>query len=89
MSTKLGDNLIKVPKLDTTGSNWVIYKDWFQWAIDAQGLLKHVDGSAREPTKPTIIRKKVGTASSSESAGSGDFKVVEELTEDNEKKMEG
>jgi len=94
MSTKLGDDLMRVLKLDATGSNWVIYKDQFQWAIDARGLLEHVDGSAWEPTKPTPVGKKVATgekvamASSSESAGSGDFEVVGELTEQDEKKLE-
>jgi hypothetical protein len=94
MSQKLGDNLMKVPKLDASGSNWVIYKDQFVWAIDARGLLDHVDGSIREPTKPTPTAKAKATVASGpkgvERADSeGDFEVVEELTEDDEKKLEG
>jgi len=58
MSTKLGDNLMRVLKLDATSSNWVIYKNQFQWAIDARGLLEHVDGSAWEPTKPTLLERR-------------------------------
>ena len=34
-ATKLGDDLMKVPKLDVGGVNWVIYKDRFLWAVDA------------------------------------------------------
>jgi len=34
-SIKLGDNLMKVPLLNVAGTNWVVYKDWFIWAIDA------------------------------------------------------
>ena len=92
MSQKLGDNLMKVPKLDASGSNWVIYKDWFVWAIDARGLLDHVDGSIREPTKLTPTAKATAASGSKgvERADSeGDFEVVEELTADEEKRLEG
>ena len=44
-TTKLGDEFLCVPKLDVTGTNWVIYKDRFLWSIDAHGLLEHIDGS--------------------------------------------
>jgi hypothetical protein len=54
---KLGDDLMKVPKLEVTGSNWVIYKMRFSWSIDARGLLEHIDGSTWEPTKPSIVKK--------------------------------
>ena len=36
---KLGDNLMKVPKLEAGGTNWVVYKDCFIWSVDAWGLL--------------------------------------------------
>jgi len=58
---KLGDDLMKVPKLETGGTNWVIYRDRFLWSIDARSLLEHVDGSEREPVcpvKPRIIPKR-------------------------------
>jgi hypothetical protein len=42
---KLGNNLMKVPTFNVAATNWVVYKDQFTWAIDAQGLLEHVDGS--------------------------------------------
>ena len=41
---KLGDDLMKVPKLGAGGVNWVVYKDRFLWSVDARGLLKHSDG---------------------------------------------
>jgi len=58
---KLGDDLMKVPKLEAGGVNWVVYKDHFVWSIDARGLLEHVDGSEREPVcqvKPRMVPKK-------------------------------
>ena len=57
---KLGDDLMKVPKLEA-GGNWVVYKDRFIWSIDMHGLLEHVDGSEREPicqVKPRMVPKK-------------------------------
>src|SRR5260221_49694 len=92
MSTqKLGDDLMKVPKLDAGGSNWVIYKDRFMWAIDARGLLDKVDGSIREPTKPTPKEKATaggGSKGVGRTDSGGDFEVVEELTADEEKRLE-
>ena len=46
---KLDNDLMKVPKLEAGGVNWVVYKVRFVWSIDARGLLEHVDGSEREP----------------------------------------
>lgn len=51
-SIKLGDDFLRIPKLDVSGSNWVIFKARFQWALDARGLLDHVDGTATEPVDP-------------------------------------
>ena len=88
MSTsKLGDDLMKVPQLNVAGTNWVVYKDWFCWAIDARGLLEHVDGSEREPTRPTLSGKKAGGSSKEGEMTKGDFEVVE-LTAEDERKME-
>jgi hypothetical protein len=58
---KLGDDLMKVPKLEVGGANWVVYKDRFLWSVDARGLLEHVDGSEREPRcpiKPRMVPRK-------------------------------
>jgi len=70
--TKLGDDLMKVPKLDTSGTNWEVYKDRFLWAVDARGLLDHVNGSRREPTRPAPVQKKVVDASGKETIEIGD-----------------
>ena len=43
-STKLGDKFLQIPKLDVSGSNWIIFKDHFTWALDARGILEHIDG---------------------------------------------
>jgi hypothetical protein len=58
---KLGDDLMKVPRLEAGGTNWVVYKDRFVWSVDARGLLEHMDGSEREPVcpvKPRMVPKK-------------------------------
>ena len=58
---KLGNNLMKVPKLEASGTNWVVYQDQFLWSVNARGLLEHVNGSEREPVcpvKPRMVTKK-------------------------------
>ena len=54
MSTtiKLGNNFLCIPKLDVSGSNWVIFKDHFFWSIDACGLTGHVDSTSQSPKDP-------------------------------------
>ena len=51
-TTKLGDEFLRIPKLDVSGSNWVLYKERFFWALDARAILDHVDGSGVEPIDP-------------------------------------
>ena len=51
-TTKLGDEFLRVPKLDVAGINWVVYKDRFLWSLDARGLLDHLEGTEVEPTDP-------------------------------------
>ncbi|KAF8815818.1 hypothetical protein BYT27DRAFT_7063970, partial [Phlegmacium glaucopus] len=51
-STKLGDDLLRILKLNISGSNWVIYKDRFSWSIDARGLLDHLEELGGEPICP-------------------------------------
>jgi hypothetical protein len=50
--TKLGEDFLRIPKLDVSGTNWVIFKDRFIWALDARGILDHIDGTGKEPAKP-------------------------------------
>jgi len=51
-TTKLGDKFLCIPKLDVSGSNWVLYKECFLWALDACGVLGHVNGTDMEPVDP-------------------------------------
>src|SRR5258706_38279 len=58
---KLGDDLMKVPKLEVGGTNWVVYKDRFIWSIDARSLLEHLDGPEKKPVclvKPRVVPRK-------------------------------
>ena len=52
MTSKLGDEFLRIPKLDVSGSNWVLYKERFFWALDARAILDHVDGTGAEPIDP-------------------------------------
>jgi hypothetical protein len=67
-STKLGDEFLRIPKLDVSGTNWVIFKDRFIWALDARGILDHIDGTGTEPSDPI----------SSEERGKEGFKTTAE-----------
>ena len=67
-STKLGDEFLKIPKLDVSGTNWVIFKDRFIWALDARGIVDHIDGTNTEPSYPI----------SSEERGKEGFKMTAE-----------
>ena len=51
-TSKLGDEFLRIPKLEVSGTNWVIYKDRFTWSLDARGILDHIDGSGIEPKDP-------------------------------------
>ena len=47
-TSKLGDEFLHILKLDVSGSNWVLYKERFFWALDAHAILEHVNGTGRE-----------------------------------------
>jgi hypothetical protein len=51
-TSKLGDEFLRIPKLDVSGSNWVLYKERFFWALDARAILDHVDGTGIDPVDP-------------------------------------
>lgn len=53
-TTKLGKDFMKIPWLDIAGTNWVIYKDRFLWAIDVRGHLNHIDSSTEEPVDSNL-----------------------------------
>ena len=50
-TSKLGDEFLRIPKLDVSGLNWVLYKEklFCQWALDACSTLEHVDGMDAQP----------------------------------------
>ena len=60
-STKLGDEFLRIPKLEASGKNWVIFKDRFSWALDARCMMDHIDGTGKEPKDPISeeVRAKV------------------------------
>jgi len=43
------EEFFKVPKLLADGSNWVTYKDRLRWALNAHGILNHLDKVIPEP----------------------------------------
>ena len=60
---KLGDDFLRIPKLDVSGSNWVIFKDRFLWSVDAHGLTEHVDGTSQSPKDPLTSLVRLGVLS--------------------------
>jgi transposase InsO family protein len=57
-TSKLGDEFLRIPKLDVSGSNWVLYKERFFWALDARGILEHVNGVADQPPDPVAKKSR-------------------------------
>ena len=47
-TSKLGDEFLRIPKLDVSGLNWVLYKERFFWALDVHAILDHVDRTDTE-----------------------------------------
>ena len=50
--SKLGEYFARLPKCNSDGTNWIIYRDHFGFAADAAGLGDHLDLIKHEPTKP-------------------------------------
>ena len=65
---KLGNDSMRVPKLELSGSNWVLYKDRLLWATDAKGYRGHLDGMVTEPVAP---QAQAATETVAEGAGTG------------------
>jgi hypothetical protein len=51
---KLLEFFVRIPKLETDGSNWVIFKDRFVFAAAAADLEKHIDGTGTAPIPPAF-----------------------------------
>ena len=78
MSAKLGNDLMKVPKLEAGGTNWVSYKDRLFRSIDARGLLDHIDGSGEQPKCP--VRPKFAPKQVEEGQEIGEMVQVHQQT---------
>ncbi|CDO68465.1 hypothetical protein BN946_scf184919.g2 [Trametes cinnabarina] len=66
---KIGDDAVRVPRLELGGSNWVLYKDRLLWAADAKGYRGHLDGTAREPIAPQATAAQAVTAAGTAAPG--------------------
>src|SRR5882762_10134513 len=51
---KLLEFFVRIPKLETDGANWVIFKDRFAFAAAAAALEKHIDGTGTAPNPPAF-----------------------------------
>lgn len=70
-NVKLGDDSVRVPKLELGGSNWVLYKDRLLWAADAKGYRNHLDGTGKEPVAPQATAAQTATDTAAETAAPG------------------
>ena len=53
-NSKILEFFAQILKLETDGSNWVIFKDHFLYAVAAASLITHVDGTEVVPPLVTI-----------------------------------
>ncbi|KAJ6623886.1 hypothetical protein B0H10DRAFT_2008718 [Mycena sp. CBHHK59/15] len=51
-STKLGDDFLRIAKLEVTGKNW---------AVDARGFAEHLDANAAPPVDPNLAIRMAAT----------------------------
>ena len=68
-NVKLGDDSVRVPRLELSGANWVLYKDRLLWAADAKGCRGHLDGTAQEPIAPQAIAAQSTSAAGTTAPG--------------------
>ena len=55
-NSKLLEFFARIPKLESDGSNWVIFKDRFLFATAAASLKAHVDGTGKPPVAVPVIQ---------------------------------
>jgi sRNA-binding regulator protein Hfq len=53
-NSKILEFFAQIPKLETDGHNWVIFKDHFLYTVAAASLIAHVDGMGVMPLLITI-----------------------------------
>ena len=52
------EDMYTVPKLESDGRNWIIFKNCLEWALAAQGVVAHLDAQkAPKPVKPLEAAK--------------------------------
>lgn len=51
---KLGNELLRVPKLPADGKGFVVWKERLELSIRARGLYGHLDGTAARPVEPLV-----------------------------------
>jgi hypothetical protein len=51
-NSKLGDYFVRLPKLAIDGSNWLVCKNRFTFAVQGAGLGKYLEQEA--PKKPNV-----------------------------------
>jgi hypothetical protein len=51
--------VLNIPKLRDNGSNWADYQERTRTALRAKGLIRHIDGTAREPVFFTKVADKL------------------------------
>jgi hypothetical protein len=47
-----------VPKLETNGSNWIIFQIRLKWALEEKRVFKHLDGTSTKPADNESTEKK-------------------------------
>ena len=60
-STRLGDELLRIPKLSADGKNWIVYKEHLQLSLLTRELDGHLDGMAAKPIEPQDVTDAAGT----------------------------
>ena len=95
LGTKIGEDFLRIPKLDVAGTNWVIYKDRLLWSVDARGLLHHLDGTSTEPQDPIdrtvampVLAEDPETAAHPGPSAEGSEKAIPPSVEDSAKHEE-
>src|SRR6201989_1823457 len=53
-NSKLGEYFVRLPKLLPDGSNFVLYRERFKFAVEGSGLGKYINESILLPTAPTV-----------------------------------
>ena len=53
------EDMYTVPKLESDGHNWIIFKNRLEWALAARGVVAHLDAQlkAPKPVEPSEAAK--------------------------------